>query len=49
VNKELNEEIDCLKKKVNTLENVAEDFLSKINKMFSEPKKPNKRMGKKDT
>ena len=37
--KDLNEEIDCLKKKVNTLENVTKDLLSKINKMLSEPKK----------
>ena len=37
--KELNQEIDCLKKKVKTLENVTEDLLSKINKILSEPKK----------
>ena len=45
-NKELNEDIDCLKKKVNTLKNVTEDLLSKINKMLSEPKKSEQQNGK---
>ena len=44
-NKELNEDIDCLKKKVNTLKNVTEDLLSKIKKMLSEPKKSEQQNG----